>query len=253
MYNDELLIYRGQDYFVSDYIIIHQPSLDEICKYGEKKYYQMINTLTSVGADLKWQLADIGIDYTKIGDFELFYNILIKGYTKEQTSIIFGSLDFTKFEIYDNTQNGEICMAQKVKPDDNSPNAEMIVIDSYTYQVIIDYLRKMHGFKRNDQLPANESTKQILIDDDREAYEMSKNKEYHSQLLNLISAMVNSEGFKYNHDTVWSMKIFAFTDSVRRILKIKNAELLLQSGYSGYGINLKEIDKKQLDWTGELD
>ena len=49
------------------------------------------------------------------------------------------------------------------------------------------------------------------------------------------------------------MKINAFMDSVKRISKIKNADLLLQSGYSGFGVNLKNIDKKQLDWQGELD
>ena len=42
-------------------------------------------------------------------------------------------------------------------------------------------------------------------------------------------------------------------DSVKRITKIKNANLLLQSGYSGFGINLKDVDKKQLNWLGELD
>ena len=65
--------------------------------------------------------------------------------------------------------------------------------------------------------------------------------------------MINSEGFKYNHDQVWGMKINAFMDSVKRIGKIKNADLLLQSGYSGFGVNLKEIDNKQLDWLGELE
>ena len=49
------------------------------------------------------------------------------------------------------------------------------------------------------------------------------------------------------------MKIYAFLDSVKRISKIKNAELLLQSGYSGYGIDLKTINDKQIDWLGELD
>lgn len=49
------------------------------------------------------------------------------------------------------------------------------------------------------------------------------------------------------------MKINAFMDSVKRISKIKNSDLLLQSGYSGYGVNLKEVDKNQLDWIGELD
>ena len=64
--------------------------------------------------------------------------------------------------------------------------------------------------------------------------------------------MVNSGGFKYNHTDVWDMKINAFMDSVKRISKIKNSNLLLQSGYSGFGINLKDVNKKDLDWLGEL-
>lgn len=62
--------------------------------------------------------------------------------------------------------------------------------------------------------------------------------------------MINSEGFKYNHEQVWNMKINAFMDSVKRIGKIKNAQLLLQSGYSGFGISFDDIDKKQIDWLG---
>jgi hypothetical protein len=284
---DELLIYKGQDYKISDGITIHQPNLDEISRYGEREYYQMIYSLTSVGADLKWQLSEIGVDYTKISDFELFYGLLIKGYTKEQTSIIFGDLDFTKFESYINQLNDEIVLAQVVENEKEIKYKETvikklnkfqkllykifklettyevekikievekqeIIMDSYTYLLIVEYLRKMHGLKRNNQLPANESTKQILIDDAKDEYLLNKDKEYHSQLLNLISSMVNSEGFKYNHDEVWKLKIYAFMDSVKRISKIKYADLLLQSGYSGYGINFKDIDKKQIDWLGEL-
>ena len=48
------------------------------------------------------------------------------------------------------------------------------------------------------------------------------------------------------------MKINAFMDSLKRIQGINNAKLLLQSAYSGFGINMKDIDKKQLDWLGEL-
>ncbi len=32
--------------------------------------------LTSVGADLKWQLWDMGIDYTKIDDYDLFIKVI---------------------------------------------------------------------------------------------------------------------------------------------------------------------------------
>lgn len=278
--NDELLIYRGQDYKISKYITIHHPTLDEICDYGEQKYFNLVYNLTSVGADLKWQLNEIGVDYTKVSDFELFYSLLINGITKEQTSILFGELDFSKFEVYVNTLNNEICMVQEVISVENQEKVfgkldkviksimkifhlktktirkettDKIIIDSFTYQVIVDYIRKMHGLKRSNQIPANEHTKQILIEDAKEEYERNKNKEYKSTLLNLISTMVNSSGFKYNNDTVWNMKINVFFDSVKRIQKINTANLLLQSGYSGYGISFKDIDKKQLDWLGELE
>lgn len=257
---DELKIFRGQDYKISDDIIIHHPTLDEICDYGEIKYLNMVHTLTSVGADLKWQLWVSGVDYTTISDFELFYSILMRNYTQEQTSILFGNLDFTKFKVYKNSLNNELCLVQSKRGfiynnetsldiNDN----DLIIIDSYTYELIVGFLRKIHMLKRNSQIPANESTKQILIEDAHEEYELYKNKEPESQLLNKISAMVNSEGFKYNHDEIWSMKIYAFLDSVKRISKIKRAEILLQSGYSGYGIDLKKINDKQIDWLGELD
>lgn len=241
---DDLKIYRGKDIFIKNGITIHQPTLDEICDYGERNYWSMIYTLTSVGADMKFQLYDLGIDYTKIRDFELFYQLLFHSFNRSNTYILFGELDFSKFELMKHTQSKECVLYDR--EDD-------ILIDEYTYLTITEILRKIHGLKRNSKLPANETTKQILIDDAREEYERNKNTEYHSQLKNLISTMVNCEGFKYSHSEVWNMKISAFMDSVRRISKIKNADLLLQSGYSGFGINLKEIPSKQLDWLGELD
>ena len=132
-------------------------------------------------------------------------------------------------------------------------NKELVLFDEYTYGLIIDYLCRSHFIERDLQIPANDSTKMILIEDAKEELDRNRSKEYHSKLKNLISAMVNSEGFKYNHSQVWDMKINAFMDSVKRISKIKNSDLLLQSGYSGYGVNLKEVDKNQLDWIGELD
>ena len=36
------------------------------------------------------------------------------------------------------------------------------------------------------------------------------------------------------------MNIFAFMDSVYRVQEEENAKLLLQSGYSGFGISLKD-------------
>ncbi len=269
--NDELKVYRGEDFVVSDHIIIHQPSLSEICNYGERDYYSMIYKLTATPQSMKVQLWDMGVDYTTITPFELFYSLLYKLYPQEKTSIIFGDLDFTKFQVKQRKDDGSIllhqCVEKNIKGNiDNysffkkgtkkiEPFVEYedVVIDEFTYNMIMDYLRQVHIIHKDERMPANETTKMILIEDDREEYERNKNKEYHSQLKKLISSMINCDGFKYNHSQVWDMKINAFMDSVQRISKIKNAELLLQSGYSGFGVNLKDIDKKQLDWLGELE
>lgn len=244
--NDELKIYRGEDFIVSEHIVIHQATLNEICDYGEQEYYSMIYQLTATPQSMKVQLWDMGIDYTTITPFELFYSILYKLYSQAKTSVIFGDLDLTQFQVMQRTDDGAVLLYQMI---DEQP----VIIDEFTYQVITDYLRQVHMIQKDEKMPANESTKLILIEDAREEYERTKNMEYHSQLKNMVSAMVNREGFKYNHAEVWNMKINAFMDSVRRISKIKNADLLLQSGYSGFGINLKEVSNKQLDWIGELD
>ena len=295
--NDELKIYRGEDYVISNHIKIHQPTLDEICNYGEREYYSMVYNLTATPQSMKVQLWDMGIDYTTMTPFELFYNILYKVYSQEKTSIIFGDLDFTKFQVMQRKDDESILLYQEVYVGDiynakhelvyhfsnlldasrfvgcavddlieelsksnkynnfifSNMQLESIIIDEFTYNVIMDYLRQVHIIHKDEKMPANNTTKMILIEDDREEYEKNKNKEYHSQLKNMVSAMINSEGFKYNHSEVWNMKINAFMDSVKRISKIKNADLLLQSGYSGFGVNLKEVSNKQIDWLGELD
>ena len=244
--NDELKIYRGKDFVVSKHIILHQPTLNEICDYGERDYYSMIYNFTATPQSLKVQLWDMGIDYTEITPYQLFYQLLYRMYSQEKTSIIFGDLDFSKFKLMQRKDDESIFLYQEI-------DGESVIIDEYTYNIIVDYLCKSHFIERDLKIPITKSAKMILIEDAREEMEMNKNKEYHSTLKNLVSAMINSEGFKYNHSQVWDMKINAFMDSVKRIGKIKNAQLLLQSGYSGFGVNLKEINNKQLDWLGELD
>lgn len=245
MIKDELALFRGEDYIIKQGIVIHQPTLDEICRYGEREYFTLIQLLTCVPADFKWQLDEAGVDYTTVNDFELFHTWLFPQLSSFDTSILFGDTDFSNFHAFvkDTQESADITLYNADKD---------ITIDEFTYLLIVEIIRKIHGMKRNDELPGNETTKRILIEDAKEEYMRNKNREFHSQLLNHISAMINSQEFKYNYDTVWNLKIYAFLDSIKRILKIRNSQLLMQSGYSGFGINLKEVDNKQLDWLGQL-
>lgn len=315
---DKLSLYRGRPYKIDNQIEIFVPKLGDICDYGESKYYSMVYTLCSVGIDLCWQLEEIGIDFDKISDFELFRKILCKGYSCDQTKILFGSkLDFTKMNTYLDKETNSILMIQKnlisvplkthpiigskciFQIPNNSPvniieiknnhvkvdykgmigyvmsiyisekdkvfyivepqkdalgdgKYEEIRISEDTYLKVISCIRDMHGLKRDNRIAGTQSCRKAFIEDAKMEYDAKKNEPRKSILLPMISTMVNIEGFKRNDTDIWDMNIFAFMDSVKRIGKIRNASLLLQSGYSGFGIDLKKIKKDEIDYMGEL-
>ena len=98
---DSLRVFMGDDYAVNDKIVIHQPTIREIVNYGEQDYFAMLTALTNYPSDMKSVLWDVGIDYTKITDFELFMSLCM-AFPLERTRIIFGDLDFQKFRVKKN-------------------------------------------------------------------------------------------------------------------------------------------------------
>ena len=271
---DDLKIYRGSDIRITDKIVVIQPTIDQIIEFGEKRYFSAVHTLTSVGADLKWQLWDyFGIDYTTIDDFELFklaiyktlsskkkiYNELmahreeyeeqLKNISKEELadmlvnpiSLILKDIDFADFEEYESDKSLETILYDKEHD---------ITIDRLVYTRIVDAVRKIHGFKRNNQIPANEITKMDLIEDARDEAMAASQKPYKSVLKPLISALAVKTG-QLGSESIWNTKVNMFFDAIKRINKIQDAELLLQGAYSGFA-SLKGVDKSRLDWTGDL-
>lgn len=271
---DELSIYRGKDIQITPKIIVTQPTLDQIEKFGEKRYFSAVHTLTAVGADLKWQLWDyLGIDYTTIDDYELFKKMICNSLSskkriyKELTenldkyaeqlktisedelndmlinplSLILKDIDLADFEEYESDKCQETILYDKEHD---------ITIDRFVYMKIVDAVRRIHGLKRNDQMPANDITKMFLIDDARDEAIAASKKEYKSILQPLISALICKTG-QLGCDSIWNTKIYMFFDAIKRINKIQEATLLLQGAYSGFA-SLKGVDKDRLDWTGEI-
>lgn len=271
---DDLKIYRGSDIPITDKIIVTQPTLDQIIEFGEKKYFSSVHCLTGVGADFKWQLWDYyGIDYTTIDDFELFKKMLWQSLSsrkylyKELTdnrdkyaeelkkiseedladmlvnplSLVLKDIDLADFEEYESDKSPETILYDKEHD---------ITIDRLVYLQIVDAVRKIHGFKRNNEMPGNERTKMDLIDDARDDAMMAAQKPYKSVLKPLISALAAKTG-QLGSESIWNTKINMFFDSIKRINKIQDATLLLQGAYSGFA-SLKGVDKDRLDWTGEI-
>lgn len=271
---DDLKIYRGSDIRITDKIIVTQPTIDQIIEFGEKRYFSTVHTLTGVGADFKWQLLDyFGIDYTTIDDFDLFKKMICgllsskkkvyiqfkehpeqyEEYTSKMTeedweellfnpiSLVLKDIDFADFEEYESDKSQETILYDKEHD---------ITIDRLVYTRMVDAVRKIHGFKRNNEIPANEITKMDLIEDARDEAMMAAKKGYKSILKPLISALAVKTG-QLGSDSLWNTKIYMFFDAIKRINKIQDATLLLQGAYSGFA-SLKGIDKTRLDWAGEI-
>lgn len=275
---DDLSVYRGVDIPVSNKIMVSQPTLGEIQEFSERKYFSAVYNLTAVGADMKWQLWDSGIDYTEIEDYDLFVKLIFmlvsskkKMYEnmlleKDKYSETLSNL--TEEEIADfsvnplklilKKSNGEsidLCNFERYIIKDTEEvilysNEDDIRIDRVVYQKIVQAIRKIHGLKRNNEIPANERTKMDLIEDARDEALASSNKPYKSVLTPLISALTVKCG-QCGDDKIWDMKIGMFLDNIKRVGKIQDCELLLQGAYSGFA-SLKGIDRNRLEWAGEL-
>lgn len=271
---DDLKIYRGLDIRITDKIIVIQPTIDQIIEFGEKRYFQTVHCLTGVGADFKWQLWDyFNIDYTQIDDFELFKKMIFRSLSSKKKiyeelmnnqdkyeeelkkiseedlaemlvnplSLVLKDIDFADFEEYESDKSPETILYDKEHD---------ITIDRLVYARIVDAVRKIHGLKRNNEIPANEITKMDLIDDARDDAIIASQKPYKSVLKPLISALAVKTG-QLGSDSIWNTKINMFFDAIKRINKIQDATLLLQGAYSGFA-SLKGIDKTRLDWAGEV-
>lgn len=272
---DEFQVYDGDDIYITKDIIITQPSLEEVKKFGEQRYFSAVHTLTSVGADLKWQLWDmLGIDYTQIEDYDLFIKLVsqlvsskkrvyfeltnhpekyqeeLANYSEEELEelkinpleLVLKDIDFADFVPYFIEKSNQVVLYNKERD---------ITIDRMIYAQIVEVVRKIHGFKRNNQVPANERTKMDLIEDARDEARMAANKPYKSILKPLVSALSVYTG-QCGDNKIMNMNICKFFDNIKRVGKIQDAQMLLQGAYSGFA-SLKGIDKTRLDWTGSIE
>lgn len=249
---DYLQMYFGDPITINQWITLYQPKIDDVIKLGEKRYYQVINTLTAIPSDMKPQLWDMGICWEDIDDFTLFA-MSAPTLKVEDTHMLFGDLDFSKFRLGENTRNHLPVLFQLVYDSqdnliyDSEGKPECIVIDEYIYQLLMKLLRTMHNITPKREKAGSKWVRDYLIQKQRDEIEEQSKKEYSSFLLPLISSMLNSPEFKFSLNEIKQMPYFTFMDSVKRVQLIRNSTALLYGCYGGF-IDTSKIDKKELDW-----
>ena len=243
---DILKMYYGEDYWVTDKIVIHQPTIQQIMDYGESEFWAMVSMLCANPTSMRLELWNKGIDWNKISDFDLFI-MLVNGLPQESTKILFGDFDLTKLKLIEK----EEIKILVYMPD------PVIQIDEDVYNRMVGYLRVMFDINPKVEKARGKATKEALIWEDemnlkRSLKERDKNKWKKSTLFPLISAALNHPGFKYKKNELRDVGIVEFMDSVKRLQIYESVTSLMTGMYMGM-VDLKGMDlKKELNWTRDI-
>ena len=264
---DELKMYYGYPYWVTDKIEILQPKLGDIIEFGDIKFYSIVSTLCANTTSLRLQLWDMKprIDWTKISDYELFI-MLIRGLTPKETHLIFGDLNLSWFKPFiKEEENGEQrIVLVNIPRDENGKELSIdvekaIIIDELVYTKIADYLRHMFDIHpKEERNVKGKTTKEWIIEEERMNIEAEKirNKGKESKkksfLFPLISSMLNHPGFKYKKDELKEVGIVEFMDSVKRLQTYESVTALMSGMYSGMLDTSKLNLKEELNWMRDL-
>lgn len=241
---DELKMYFGDDFWVTDKICIHQPTIGEIIEFGEERMYASIMPFTCNTTTYRLQLWKNGIDWNKITDYEMFC-MFLGSLKPEDTKLVFGDFDFTTLTLCKNNETEEIGFY------DEEFN---LIIDELVYMRMSEYLRLMFNQHPKVEKAKGKLTKQALIEEDEMKIKIAQRKgeTSHSTLLPLISALLNHPGFKYKKNELREVGIVEFMDSVQRLQIYENTRALMSGMYSGM-LDTSKIDTKtELNWLRDL-
>ena len=258
---DRLKMYFGEPYTVTDNLVVYEPTIGQILEFGESEFYGMLNVWIAHPTQYRVKLWDMGIDWNKISDFELFCS-LSRSYTPDKTHLIFKDVDWSKFKTikYDLSEEQVKINEEHKGEKDYQPiepkmflvsEEQSIIIDEKAYSKMAEYLRTMFNIFPKVEKAKGKATKEALIEDDRGLY-AKKDDDNKSFLLPLISSCINHPGFKYKLQELKDVGIVEFMDSVQRLQVYESTKSLMGGMYSGFA-DMSKVDKKLFNFMRDLD
>ena len=225
---------------ICDGIKIKIPSVREVLEH-ENEYYGMVTVLTAMPIDLMCQLDDMGIDFAQITEYELFL-IMFPVLQQSDTSLIFGDLDLSKFQMAINDTNKVVLYNQETG----------MVIDRGVQQRISYVLRRIHGLKKNTKKPGNEEAKEFMLERARKKMKRRNNQISDSQLEPLIVSLVCTKEFKYDFESAKDLSIYQFNLCVKQVINKIEYDNRMVGVYTG-NIDAKSLQNKDLTWLLQND
>ena len=244
---DMLQMFFGEDYQVAEGIVISQPTIGEIMAFGEDRFYHALNPFVVNPTSLRVILWQQGKDWTEMSDYELFYQLILQlQLTPNETSMIFGDLDFSKFNLYkrQNEVDGEL--VEDIVLLNHEQN---VLIDEEIYNHMSSYLRTMFNIFPKVEKAKGKTTKEWMIEGD--IMNSKSQAEKKSSLLSMVSFCLNHPGFKYKKSELKDLGVVEFYDSVQRLLVYESTSSLMKGMYSGF-VDTSKIDKTEFNFMRDF-
>ena len=241
---DKLKLYFGEPYSIptptGKEIVVYQPTIGDIVTRGEKDIYSVVNVFVANSTMYRLQLWEMGIDWNDVSDYEIF-SMLVPTLPPEKTSLMFGDIDFTKFQ-----------RCKKELPDSDPVitlwNEEQeIEIDEATHTHLCEYMRFLFNNYPKVEKAKGKATKEALIWEDKQ----KKDSGGDSILLPMISSCLNHPGFKYKKNELRDVGIVEFMDSIQRLQIYESTTALMSGAYSGF-CDTSKVPKEQFNFMREI-
>lgn len=257
---------KGEDLKLSNKLFVHHPSIEDIVSLGngilcdEVYWGYVFNLLNDPYDNMVW-LDDKGIDYEKVSPFDVFvmrWNNAVEDYKKNKQrydifkinplenikaalSFFLGKHDFD----IGSYENGECILYDK--------NDVSVQINREAFNYISAFIQAINGINRADKIiPADESAKQILIEDMRSEYKKKlkkKNDEDNDYIGNMIAEVVHGGNGGVTSLNVGQFKIFQIYSGLTIERRKFHSNHILNGVYQGT-VSFKDINKQELNWVG---
>lgn len=237
-WDEDVKCFCSGRYTINDKVYIEFPTVRQIMfEIGEKNYWSTLFLLISTPSDIIAQLDDLGLDWEKVSDFDIFIRHFIF-MSDEQIKIFLPTISKNSFKLFENKNTQEIILYD----DEND-----IVIDRLIADKISDYLRYAHGIKKNVIKAGNAYTHKDLIEDAHDELKKQQRKQKHhkSQMKAYISYLSNV--YKCLPDMILDMRVNYFFDAIKRTNAINEATTLPFMMYYGMVDGSNKQNQKRLD------
>ena len=231
----------GEDMTLENGIVLHNPTIAEIKKFGEFNYLYLISLITMRAYDDAVSLYDAGINYKEVPDFLIFIRNM-NSVSDDFAKLIFANIEVSKFILKNNPENGEVIYTDGTT-----------VIDELVYRQIVAYVREINYIDEKVEFNMADGKNNMRFFIERMRHKQKKRMKKPPQpfLSNLISSMVCTADFPYDYKSIQEIHISQLYNGFYRKDKSDSAKQIKQAIYAGT-IDKKDVSNSLLMWYGDL-